>query len=115
MIGICEAFLLAKKFGINKRKFYDVCVTSSSSSWAMQNHLPVEGIVKNSAANNKFKPGYAAQLILKDLKISQEMAKKANLNTNMGKKAYELYRKFCNVGKNNLDYAAIIKILNKHY
>ena len=80
----------------------------------MQNHLPVAGIVKNSAANNKFKPGYAAKLILKDLKISQEMAKSAKLSTTMGKKAHELYRIFCNQDKNNLDYTAIIKILNKY-
>ena len=114
MIGVCEAFLLANKFGIDKKKFYDICVTSTSSSWAMQNHLPVAGIVKNSAANNKFKPGYAAKLILKDLKISQEMAKSAKLNTTMGKKALELYKIFCNQDKNNLDYTAIIKILNKY-
>lgn len=114
MIGLCEAFLLANKFGIDQKKFYDICVTSTSSSWAMQNHLPVAGIVKTSAANNKFKPGYAAKLILKDLKISQEMAKKAKLNTTMGKKALELYKIFCNQDKNNLDYAAIIKILNKY-
>ena len=80
----------------------------------MQNHLPVAGIVKTSAANNKFKPGYEAKLILKDLKISQEMAKKAKLNTTMGKKALELYKIFCNQDKSNLDYSAIIKILNKY-
>ena len=76
----------------------------------MLNHLPIEGIVKNSAANNKFKPGYAAQLILKDLKISQEMAKNVKLNTNMGKKAFELYKKFCNQDKKNLIIQPIIKI-----
>ena len=113
MIGVCEAFLLAKKFGIDLKKFYKICATSTSASWAMQNHLPIQGIVKSSAANNKFKPGYAAKLILKDLKISQEMSKSVKLNTRMGKKALELYKKFCSQDQNNLDYAAIIKILIK--
>ena len=113
MIGICEAFLLSKKFGINPKKFFEICAISSGSSWAMLNHLPVKGIVKNSAANNNFVPGYAAQLILKDLKISQEMAKSRKINTRMAKNALELYKKFCNVDKKNLDYSAIIKLLNK--
>ena len=52
----------------------------------MENHLPIKNIVKNSAANNKFKPGYAAKLILKDLKISQEMSKNVKLKTRMEKK-----------------------------
>ena len=39
------------------------------------------------------------------------MAKSVKLNTNMGKKAFELYKKFCNQDKKNLDYSGIIKIL----
>ena len=113
MIGICEAFLLAQKFGINQKKFYDICISSSSSSWAMENHLPIKNIVKNSAANNKFKPGYAAKLILKDLKISQEMSKNVKLKTNFGEKAFELYKKFCRQDKGELDYTAIINFLDK--
>ena len=42
----------------------------------MLNHLPFKGIINSTAPNNKFKPGYAAKLILKDLNISQEMSKK---------------------------------------
>ena len=113
MIGICEAFLLAQKFGINQKKFYDICISSSSSSWAMENHLPIKNIVKNSAANNKFKPGYAAKLILRDLKISQEMSKNVKLKTNFGEKAFELYKKFCRQDKGELDYTAIINFLDK--
>ena len=113
MIGVCEAFLLAKKFGINQKKFFEITSISSGSSWAMLNHLPFKGIINSTAANNKFKPGYAAKLILKDLNISQEMSKKINFNTILGKKALELYKIFCNQDKKNLDYAAIIKIFDR--
>ena len=113
MIGVCEAFLLAKKFGINQKKFFEIASISSGSSCAMLNHLPFKGIINSTAANNKFNPGYAAKLILKDLNISQEMSKKVNFNTILGKKALELYKIFCNKDKKNLDYAAIIKILDR--
>ena len=112
MIGICEAFLLSKKLGISPEKFFDICSKSTGSSWAMINHLPIKGIVKSSAANNRFKPGYAAKLILKDLKISQNMAKAANVNTEVAKKALFLYKKFCKNNQGNLDYSAIIKKLS---
>ena len=118
MIGLCEAFLLAKKFGINLKKFYDITSKSSGSSWAMNAHLPVAGIVKNSAANNNFKPGYAAKLILKRFTNFTRNGKRVNFKTSMGKMLFELYKKFCKLDKKNLDYAAIIKILEKrliHY
>jgi len=113
MIGVCEAFLLAKKYKIDLKKFYDIASKSSGASWAMNTHLPIAGIVNSSAANNNFKPGYAAKLILKDLQISQEMAKRTNFKTLLGFNALKLYKMFCKLDKNNLDYAAIIKILQK--
>ena len=113
MIGVCEAFTLAKKYKIDLKKFYDITSKSSGSSWAMNAHLPIAGIVKSSAANNSFKPGYAAKLILKDLQISQEMAKRVKFKTSMGLNAFKLYKIFCKLDKKNLDYAGIIKILEK--
>ena len=114
MIGVCEAFLLAKKYKIDLKKFYDITSKSSSSSWAMNTHLPIAGIIESSAANNNFKPGYAAKLILKDLLISQEMAKRVKIKTLMGLNALKLYKIFCKLDKKNLDYAAIIKVLEKY-
>ncbi len=111
MIGVCEAFSLASKYGIKNKTFFEICSKSSSSSWAMLNHLPVKGIVESSAANNNYKPGYAAKLILKDLKIAQGMSKNVSFAASMGKKAHELYSNFCKSGKENLDYSAIIKYL----
>tara|TARA_A100001015_G_scaffold307399_1_gene403237 strand:+ start:1501 stop:2391 length:891 start_codon:yes stop_codon:yes gene_type:complete len=113
MIAISEAFTLSKAFGIDAKVFFEICSKSTGSSWAMLNHLPVKNIVKTSAANNNYKPGYAAKLILKDLKIANEMASSASINNIMGKKAYDIYNKFCSKDKNNLDYSAIIKILSK--
>ena len=113
MIGECEAFTLSKKFGIKPSTFFEICSNATSSSWAMLNHLPVKGIVKTSAANNAFKGGYAAKLILKDLSIAQEMSKKVSLKNRMGEKAFNIYRKYCNKKNANLDYSSIIKYLSE--
>ena len=113
MIGVSEAFKLSSKFGISSKTFFEICSTSTGSSWAMLNHLPIKDIVKTSAANNGYRPGYAAKLILKDLKIAKDMAEKVTLKTHMGKKAYQLYDSFCKKDNKNLDYSAIIKVLSK--
>ncbi len=113
MIGVSEAFTLASQYGINSKTFFEIASKSTGSSWAMLNHLPIKGIVKNSAANNKYKPGYSAKLILKDLSIAKDMAKKASLNTFMGRKAHSIYTLFCKKNKSNLDYSAIIKSVLK--
>ena len=114
MLGISEAFTMAKKFGIAEKDFFKICSVSTSSSWAMLNHLPVKGIVKNSAANKNFKGGYAVKLMNKDLQISQAMAKKINLNTPLGKNAAKIYSSFSKKNNQNLDYASVIKALKKN-
>ncbi len=111
MIGLSEAFTLAKKYKIDKKILFNVCSKSTSSSWAMLNHLPVKGIVKTAAANKNFTPGYSSKLINKDLKIAKDMAKKVRLKLSLGFKASKLFDSFCKQGKYNLDYSAIIKIL----
>ena len=113
MIGICEAYLLAENFGIDKKMFFDICSNASGSSWAMLNHLPIKGITLNSAANNNFKGGYAAKLIKKDLKIAQDLAKKSKTNSILGNKAKQLYIKLCDSTDENLDYSSIINYLKK--
>ena len=115
MIGVSEAFLLAEKFKIDKKVFFDICSKSTGASWAMLYHLPVSGIVSTSAANKKFKPGYAAKLINKDLKIAQEMSNKVSLSNILGKNAMKIYSSFCKDGNGEYDYSAIIKIYNKNY
>ena len=113
MIGICEAYLLSKNFGIDKKIFFDICSNASGSSWAMLNHLPIKGLTSSSAANNNFKGGYAAKLIKKDLKIAQDLAKKSNTNSILGNKAKQLYIKLCDTADENLDYSSIINYLKK--
>ena len=113
MIALAESFTMAKKLGLDQKTFFDISSKATGMSWAMLNHLPIKGIIKTAAANNRFKPGYAAKLILKDLSIAKQMAKKISLNIFMGKKAFDLYNSFCRKDKNNLDYSAIIKSLFK--
>jgi 3-hydroxyisobutyrate dehydrogenase len=111
MIGISEAFTLGEKLGLDPKKLFDISSKASGSCWAMLNHLPVPGIVETSAANRDFKPGFAAAMMHKDLKLSQEAAAQAGAATPLGAQAAALYTLFVNAGHGGQDYSAIIKLL----
>jgi 3-hydroxyisobutyrate dehydrogenase len=111
MIGISEAFTLGEKLGLDAQKLFDISSKASGSCWAMLNHLPVPGIVEASAANRDYKPGFAAAMMHKDLKLSQEAAAQAGAATPLGAQAAALYTLFVNAGHGGLDYSAIIKLL----
>ncbi|WP_353472190.1 3-hydroxyisobutyrate dehydrogenase [Salipiger sp. H15] len=94
MIATCEAFALADKLGLSREAMFDVVSTSSGYSWSMNAYCPAPGVGPKSPADNGYKPGFAAELMLKDLGLSQQAAEAADADTPMGARALELYRAF---------------------
>ncbi|NRB00210.1 MAG: 3-hydroxyisobutyrate dehydrogenase [Rhodobacteraceae bacterium] len=94
MIATCEAFALADKLGLDRQKMFDVVSTSSGYSWTMNAYCPAPGVGPVSPADNDYAPGFAAELMLKDLRLSQAAAGGADADTPMGACAAELYRQF---------------------
>ncbi|WP_347827966.1 3-hydroxyisobutyrate dehydrogenase [uncultured Planktomarina sp.] len=94
MIGTCEAFALADKLGLDRQAMFDVVSTSSGYSWTMNAYCPAQGIGPQSPADNDYKPGFAADLMLKDLRLSQQAAIDVDADTPMGAAATALYQTF---------------------
>ena len=94
MIATCEAFVLADKLGLDRRAMFDVVSTSSGYSWTMNAYCPAPGIGPQSPADNDYAPGFAAELMLKDLNLSQLAAQAADADTPMGAAATALYTQF---------------------
>lgn len=94
MIATCEAFALADKLGLDRQKLFDVVSTSSGASWSMTAYCPAPGVGPESPADNGYRPGFAAELMLKDLGLSQQAAEAVDADTPMGRLAHELYRRF---------------------
>ena len=94
MVATCEAFALADKLNLDRQKMFDVVSTSSGYSWSMNAYCPAPGIGPKSPADNGYKPGFAAELILKDLRLSQQAAAAVDADTPMGALALALYRSF---------------------
>jgi 3-hydroxyisobutyrate dehydrogenase len=111
MIGVAEAFALGEKLGLSHQALFDVASTSSGQCWSLTTYCPVPGPVPTSPANNDYKPGFAADLMLKDLKLSQEAASSAGASTPLGAAAAQLYGLFQAQGHGGDDFSAIIGFL----
>lgn len=94
MIATCEAFGLADRLGLSRQSMFDVVSDSSGYSWTMNTYCPAPGIGPKSPADDGYRPGFAADLMLKDLRLSQQAAEAANADTPMGKAARDLYARF---------------------
>lgn len=111
MLAVSEAFTLGEKLGLDPQTLFEISSTSSGSCWAMLNHNPVPGVVEGSAASRDYAPGFAAGMMLKDLKLSQEAAALSNAATPLGAEATALYTLFVNAGNAAKDYSAIVKMI----
>lgn len=109
MIATCEAFALADKLGLDRQKMFDVVSTSSGSSWTMNTYCPAPGVGPKSPADNGYQPGFAAELMLKDLDLSQMAAAAVDADTPMGELAHTLYRRFVeDEGGRGRDFSAML-------
>jgi len=108
MLGVCEAFALADKLGLDRQAMYDVVSTSSGACWSVNTYCPAPGIGPKSPADNDYKPGFAAELMLKDLRLSQEAAGSVDAATPLGAHARDLYEAFVRSGGAGRDFSAML-------
>jgi len=109
MIVTCEAFALADKLGLSREAMFDVVSTSSGSSWSMTTYCPAPGVGPVSPADNGYTPGFAAELMLKDLRLAQQAAETADADTPLGRAARDLYAAFVEEdGGTGRDFSAML-------
>ena len=111
MIAVGEAFALAEKLGLSHQALFDVASTSSGQCWSLTTYCPVPGPVPTSPANNDYRPGFATDLMLKDLDLSQAAARAAGAATPLGEAAARLYANYAASGQGGTDFSGIINML----
>jgi 3-hydroxyisobutyrate dehydrogenase len=112
MAGTCEAFVLAQKLGLDPQVFFDISSKASGQSWSMTSYCPVPGVGPETPADRNYDGGFAAALMLKDLKLAMEAAQSVGAYTPMGGEAEELYQRFVSRGGAAKDFSAIIKMID---
>ena len=112
MVVTCEAFVLAQKLGLDPQVFFDISSKASGQSWSMTSYAPVPGVGPDTPADHDYEGGFAAGLMLKDLKLAEEAAQSVGAYTPMGGEAEELFQRFVDRGGANKDFSGIIKMID---
>jgi len=114
MIVVSEAFVLGEKLGLSHQAMFDVVSASSGQCWSLTSYCPVPGPVPASPANNGYKAGFTAALMLKDLKLAKAGAESVKADTAIGTRAAEIYEQFTREFESSADFSAIINHVRKH-
>lgn len=113
MIGVCEAFVLAEQLGLSAEKLFAVSSTSSGQCWSLTSYCPVPGPVPAAPSNREYQPGFAAKMMLKDLRLAADAAEKHSKAIELGDLAKRLYERFVQDGSGDLDFSAIIQAIRQ--
>ena len=111
MIGASEALMLAKRLNIDIKKVHEIMKNASGNSWPISVYPPLPGLKEGVPSNNKYRPGFSAGMMSKDLKLAIECAEEVKANTPLGSTANNIYDEFCKEGNSNKDFSAISKVV----
>jgi 3-hydroxyisobutyrate dehydrogenase len=112
MVATCEGFALAEKLGLDLQTFFDISSKASGQSWSMTSYCPVPGVGPETPADHDYEGGFAAALMLKDLKLAMDAAQSTGAYTPMGGEAEELFQRFVDRGGGGKDFSGIIKMID---
>lgn len=113
MIGVAEAMNLGVSLGIDPAVLAGVINTSSGRCWSSDTYNPYPGVLKDVPAARGYTGGFGADLMLKDLGLATEAARRAGQPVAMGATAQQLYQLLSSQGAGSLDFSAVIKLLQK--
>jgi 3-hydroxyisobutyrate dehydrogenase len=111
MVGVSEGFLLAEKLGLDWDKLHQICTTATANSWALSNYCPAPGPVPAAPSNRDYAPGFAAALMVKDVKLSQAAADATGSPTPLAAKALSFYQQVVDGGDGGKDFSVVFRWL----
>jgi 3-hydroxyisobutyrate dehydrogenase len=111
MVGVSEGFLLAQKLGLDWEKLHRICSTATANSWALSNYCPAPGPVPAAPSNRDYAPGFAAALMVKDVKLSQAAAAATGAPTPLAALALGFYQQVVDAGDGGKDFSVVFRWL----
>ncbi|MEM6487126.1 MAG: 3-hydroxyisobutyrate dehydrogenase [Pseudomonadota bacterium] len=112
MIAVSEGFNLAAKLGLEAQKLYEISSTATARCWSLNDYCPAPGPQPAAPSNRAYQPGFAAALMLKDLRIAMGAAQDAGAHVPLGAHATQLYTLMERAGMAEQDFSAVIRLLD---
>lgn len=111
MIAAAETLMMAKRLGLDLQRTHEIIANASGQNWALNNYCPLPGFVDGVPSNNGYKPGFSAEMMRKDLRLSQEAAQSVHACTPLAAHALSIFSHFCDGGDSQTDYSGISKLI----
>ncbi len=106
-VAAMEALLVGRKAGLSLDTMYSILQTSSGRSWMLENHLS-----KHALAGN-YEPGFALDLMFKDLRLFVETATRLQSPALIGATALQIYNAARAAGHGKLDQTVVARELER--
>lgn len=115
MLGLSEALLLGKNFGLDPKLVSAIINKGSGRCWSSEIYNPAPGIVPTAPSTNDYNGGFKSNLLYKDLGLASKVAREVRSPTPLGALTHEIYRILVNDGQfNDKDFSVIYKFLSKN-
>jgi 3-hydroxyisobutyrate dehydrogenase len=110
MIGVAEAMTLGVALNMNPKTLAGILNTSSGRCWSSDTYNPYPGVLENVPAAGGYAGGFGAELMLKDLGLVTEAAKRVKQPVMMAGLAQQLYQLMCSRGEGQKDFSAVVRL-----
>jgi 3-hydroxyisobutyrate dehydrogenase len=111
MISVAEGMNLARALGLDPQTLYDISSTATARCWSLNDYCPEPGPVPAAPSNRDYQPGFAAGLMLKDLRLAMEAAQTEGVATPLGAEAAQVYALMDLAGQGGRDFSGVIRLL----
>jgi len=91
MAGTAEALEMGVKSGLDPKVLSEIMLNSSGANWALEKYNPFPGVIDTVPSSNDYKPGFAAELMKKDLGLAAQQASQVDASTPMANAAATLF------------------------
>ena len=106
-VAALEALLVGRKAGLDLDTLFSILQTSSGRSWMLENHLNTHALAGN------FQPGFALDLMFKDLRLFVETATQLQSPALIGATALQIYNAARAAGNGKLDQTVVARELER--
>ena len=110
-IALAEAYAILHASGVDAKLATDVFAVSTANCVAIQQRVPVPGVLPNSPATNGWKAGFATEWMAKDLFLAQQFARTFDLPVAQTAANLQCFEQSMQAGYSKLDQSVFGKVL----
>jgi 3-hydroxyisobutyrate dehydrogenase len=101
LVGVCEAFTMGAKMGVDSEKIAEVVQASSGGSAVIDRYFP------KTILHNQYKPGFMLKLMCKDINLALDASRKLGIPSFAGTVSTQVLELVKSMGKGDDDFTVI--------